>query len=46
MQTSQLTAHNVFSVTWAAANVCDQSVWKLGAIKKYKNDGLVKTYQS
>ena len=34
LRTSQLTSHHVFKVTMAAANICDHSLWNLGATKK------------
>ena len=40
MGTSQLNAHELFSVTWAVANVCNCSLQNLGATKKYENRGL------
>ena len=46
MGTSQLTAQDVFEVTWAAADVCDCSLQNLRATKKYKNRGLGRTYRS
>ena len=45
MRASLLTAHDVFKVTWVAANVCNHSLWNLGATKKYKNGGLGITYR-
>ena len=35
-----------FLVTSTTENVCDQSLWNLGQVTKYKNGGLGKTYQS